>query len=72
MSANEWDEPLAALRFHWGEAYIIARPAPDTWIAQRRDTREVLRDSTPLGLRNKIITDYTARPVPRRNVPDKE
>jgi hypothetical protein len=62
-----WDEPLAALCWHWGSAYAIARPAPDTWIAERRDTHETLRDSTPFGLREKIIADYAERPVARKD-----
>jgi hypothetical protein len=65
----DWDEPLNALRWHWGSAYVISRPAPDAWIAQRRDSRETLRDQTPLGLRSKIIADYTARPVSRAVAP---
>jgi hypothetical protein len=62
---SDWDQPLDALRWHWGEAYIICHPEPDVWIAQRRDTREMLRDFTPLGLRDQIIRDYTARSVER-------
>ena len=34
---------LASLRWHWSTAYIISWPAPGTWLAQRRDTRETLR-----------------------------
>jgi hypothetical protein len=67
-----WDEPLAALRWHWGSAYVISRPAPDVWLAQRRDTRETIRESTPMGLRDRIISDYTDRPVPRDAAPREE
>jgi hypothetical protein len=35
------------------------------WIAQRRDTYETLQDFTPLGLRDQVIRDYTARSVKR-------
>jgi hypothetical protein len=38
------------------------------WTAERRDTHETLRDQTPLGLRDQIIADYTARKV-SRNLP---
>jgi hypothetical protein len=57
------------LRWHWGEAYIICHPEPDVWIAARKDTRETLRDTTPLGLRDQIIADYFARPVGRPQAP---
>ncbi len=63
--SSEWDEPLSALRWHWGDAYQIANPEPDLWIAVRRDTRETLRSDTPLSLRDAIIADYSAKPVPR-------
>ena len=62
---SEWNDPLDALRWHWGEAYIISHAKPDVWMAQRRDTGETLRDVTPLGLRDQIIRDYTARSVKR-------
>jgi hypothetical protein len=62
---SAWDEPLGALRWHWGSAYIINCLAAGRWIAERRDTHETLRADTPLGLRDKIIADYTARPVTR-------
>jgi hypothetical protein len=52
-----------------GEAYDICHPAPDVWIAQRRDDRETQRDTTPLGLRDSIIADYMARPVSRDTAP---
>jgi len=63
--SSDWDEPLDALRWHWGSAYIISCHGTGLWIAQRRDTRETLRGGTPLGLRDKIIANYTARPVSR-------
>ena len=63
--SSDWDDPMSALMWHWGEAYAISRHGPDLWVAQRRDTRETLRADTPLGLRDKIIADYAARPVPR-------
>jgi hypothetical protein len=62
---SSWDDPLSALRWHWGEAYMINCPRPGTWNAARRDNGEMLLDQTPLGLRDKIIADYIARKVPR-------
>ena len=63
--SSDWDEPLQALRWHWGEAYIINCLGLGAWMAERRDTHETLRAGTPLGLREHIIADYAARPVPR-------
>ena len=60
------DPDLADLRWHWGSAYIISRPEPDVWVAQRRDTRETLRADGPEALRHMIVADYSARPVPRQ------
>jgi hypothetical protein len=62
---SDWSEPLAALRWHWGSAYIINCARLGRWTAERRDNHETLRDGTPLGLRDKIIADYAARPVSR-------
>ena len=56
---------MSALRWHWGEAYLINCPRPGTWTAERRDNGEMLLDETPLGLRDKIIADYIARKVLR-------
>ena len=64
-----WHEALRALRWNWDEAYTITRPRDGLWIAERRDTRESLRSDTPFGLRELIIADYSARPVPREPVP---
>lgn len=66
MSPNEWSEPLQALRWHWGEAYAIHNPELDVWIAVRRDDHATLRDSTPFGLRELIIADYSEHPVLRQ------
>jgi hypothetical protein len=62
---GDWSEPLSALRWHWGEAYVINCLRTGRWTAERRDTRETLRDQTPLGLRDQIIADYAARKVSR-------
>ncbi len=66
---SDWDEPLGALRWHWGEAYIINCLGLADWTAERRDTHAMLRHQTPLGLRERIIADYTARPVSRAAAP---
>ena len=60
---GDWSEPLSALRWHWGEAYVINCLRTGRWTAERRDTHETLRDRTPLGLRDQIIADYAARKV---------
>jgi hypothetical protein len=65
-----WDEAaLESLRYNWGDAYAVSRPDPDTWLAQRLDTRETLRAADPDGLARLILADYTARPVPRSTAP---
>ncbi len=66
--SSEWDDPLGALQWHWGEAYTICNPESGVWLAIRGDDHHTLRGGTPLSLRDKIIADYTARPV-RRGVP---
>jgi hypothetical protein len=58
-SDRDWSEPLTALRWHWGEAYVINCLGLGRWTAERRDTHETLRDQTPLGLRDKIIATLT-------------
>jgi hypothetical protein len=65
MQLDDAAEPLENLRFNWGDAYRIHFFEPDKWMAQRRDTGEALRSDTPLGLRDAIVADYRARPVPR-------
>lgn len=57
--------PLDKLRWHWGSAYLIEYLGDYRWIAQRRDNRATLRADSPEGLRDLIIADYSARPVPR-------
>ena len=56
---------LASLRWHWSGAYLICHPAPHVWVAQRRDTHETLRADSAETLRDRIIADYFAWPVPR-------
>lgn len=59
------DPDLADLQHHWGSAYMISHPAPDAWLAQRRDDYQSLTAATPRGLLELIRADYLARPVPR-------
>lgn len=63
--SSDWDDPLGALRWHWGSAYTICNPQASVWLAIRRDDHTTLRDGTPFGLRDRIVADYTARPVSR-------
>jgi hypothetical protein len=62
---GDMQEALNELRHHWGSAYVIACTAPGVWLAQRKDTSEVLRAGTPDELRDVISADYRARPVAR-------
>ena len=65
-SDAEWyAEQLAELDWHWGEAYRISHPAADVWVAQRRDSNDSLKATTPNGLHHSIVADYHARTVPR-------
>ena len=59
------DEDLAYLAWHWEGAYAVSHPEPGVWLAQRLDDRAVLRAASAGELRDAIIADYTARPVPR-------
>lgn len=51
---GDWSEPLSALRWHWGEAYVVNCLGTGRWTVERRDTHETLRDQIPLGLRDQI------------------
>jgi hypothetical protein len=63
--AGDYDADLTELRHHWASAYLITRPEPDVWLAQRRDDRTVLRAGSAGELLEKIRTDYRDRPVSR-------
>ena len=63
---GEYTDDLASLQHHWGSAYWISHPAPDVWLAQRRDTRETLRAESASELLDLIRDDYVAHPVSRR------
>jgi hypothetical protein len=60
-------QALSDLRLHWDEAYKVTyHPGEaEPCHAERLDDGTVLTASTPWVLREKIIHDYTARPVPR-------
>jgi hypothetical protein len=63
-------EELEELRYHWGGAYVITCPAPDLWLAQRRDNRATLRAGSAGELRDMIEDDYATKPVPREIAPE--
>lgn len=71
MGCHEDDAagPLDALRWHWGSAYIINCHEPGRWTAERRDNHVTLRADGPADLRDLIVADYAATPVPRRLAP---
>jgi len=57
---------LDDLRWHWGDAYLIHHLGPDTWVAQRRDSRQTLGAEDAETLRERIKADYAAHPVSRQ------
>ena len=59
---------LVQLRYHWGDAYEITWEA-GTWRAVRRDDRQGLTADSSGQLNDRIIDDYSARPVPREAGP---
>ncbi len=61
-------DALADLQWNWGSAYLITGMAGH-WLAQRRDDGRTLSASGPEELRELIIEDYRARPVPREAAP---
>jgi hypothetical protein len=66
MSDEGWiAAQLAGLHHHWGSAYRIDCHAPGRWLAVRRDTGAALTADSAEALRDKILSDYTACPVPR-------
>jgi hypothetical protein len=57
---------LMKLRYHWGDgAYRIEVEFPHSWTATRLDDEKVLAADSAADLREKIVEDYSARPVPR-------
>ncbi len=63
---SDQDEPLADLRHHWGEAYLIEYLG-GRYVAQRRDSRSTFSAESADELGEKIRADYAARPVPRKD-----
>jgi hypothetical protein len=59
------DEALAALRWHWGDAYELTE-ALGVWRAVRLDNWRALVATDAEKLRDLIIEDYTKEPVPHR------
>ncbi len=60
------DPHLTELQQHYGSAYLLSHPEPDTWLAMRRDDHETLKARTPFQLFDLIRENYAQRPVPRR------
>ena len=63
-AAEQFPLVLEALRWNWGEAYEIGVTA-GLWTAKRRDGRGTLQEDGPDPLREAILKDYLALPVPR-------
>jgi hypothetical protein len=61
---------LTDLRLHWDEAYKITyHPGmAEPCHAERLDDGHLLTADSPWALRNKIIDDYSVRPVPRTDI----
>ncbi len=68
---NPWDEAaLEAVRFGWGDAYVIGYDERGYWAARRdRIPAPLLTAPDPDGLRNAITEDYAVKPVPREPAP---
>jgi hypothetical protein len=60
------DPHLTELQDHYGSAYRLSHPEPDTWLAVRRDDHEKLKAQNPFELFDLIRQDHAQRPVPRR------
>lgn len=65
---GDWEVPLDALRWHWGDAYLIHCLSPGRWVAQRRDSHATMSAEGPEELRERIAADYAAHPVYRQGV----
>ncbi len=66
---TEWEagadvSALRDLQWHWGETYQITGSG-DRWLARRPDNGRLLVAAAPQELRDLIVADYTAQPVPR-------
>ena len=63
---------LAHLRFHWGGddgAYEFSRRGR-RWVAVRRDNGREVTAESGRELRDRVMADYLAEPVPRDAVPE--
>jgi hypothetical protein len=59
-------QELDALRYGWGEAYLIGHDDERGWWAARRDSiGGLMTAEMPEKLRDLIFEDYTLKPVPR-------
>ena len=64
-AAEQAAKTLDALRWNWGDAYLIDH-IDGRWTADRLDGRgRTLKAANPDKLRKLIFDDYTAKPVPR-------
>jgi len=62
-------EALDALKFGWGDAYLIGHDDERGWWAARRDRiGGPLTAADPDELRQAITEDYAVKPVPREPV----
>jgi hypothetical protein len=64
MATQSRMDALDVLDFHWGAAYDLAVTRAG-WVAKRLDNGRPLVAASPGELRDLIIGDYTAQPVPR-------
>ena len=62
--ATQRGRDIADLAWHWEGAYRITY-SDGRFIAQRTDNRETLTADNAIELRDKIIDDYCANPIPR-------
>jgi hypothetical protein len=58
------DEALKYLQWNWDEAYEITE-ASGVWRAVRLDNQKTLIATEAQDLRDEIVQDYAANPVPR-------
>lgn len=63
------EESLEAIRFGWGDAYLIGHDDERGYWAARRDRiGGLLTAADPDALRDAISEDYAVKPVPREPV----
>lgn len=62
---SDWAEPLADLKWHYGEGYMIYCLGLGRWLALRRDNYDCLKAEGPEELRVRMMVDSFTRPVPR-------